>query len=495
MILSRKYPRRTPSQPPPVRDSNQGGAWGSNQEARALNFNSPARFSNRVLEGAPTRFENQRASSPPPRFQNQTVGFSNQRALTPPPTRFSNQLPQRASSPPPTRLEYQRASSPPARFTNQVSSLVPVGVSNLRASSPPTARFSNQLSQRPSSPPPARLSNQLSHPDSSGYSNQRASSPPLARLLDQTHQRASSPPQTRFPNQTLARFSNQPFQAASSPNPAPPIPPRAPNAGYLRDQYSPKPSKKIFTKPWGKSKSIDTPYLFPYTPPPPKPVTTKETASNLFTKLSNLRGKSPSPRSQDPNRKVQFLDVPPDASPLPQRRSRSPIRAVANLFKKTTLEVPRPKERRSSSLSRFFNKFHAPNSPYRELDGYVSDDATGNLSRYDDFDAGYVSDQGYSSVPRKLSTPTATGTLKRTFRKFSQGTVNFAKSLKPSNERLADNLNDYEWTKQNLLRSSELLNKSTERFAAYEQTGQRREVRVTKRNERGKVSKRKDSEG
>lgn len=291
-------------------------------------------------------------------------------------------------------------------------------------------------------------------------------------ILSRKYPRTTSQPPVR---DTLDQ--RQHFQRAQSP---PIVPPRAPNEGsYLREQYSPtKPLRKILRKPWGKSKSIDTPYLFPYTPP-----NTLKTALPFLN--SNLRSKSPSPRNLDPNRKVQFLDVPPSPPVLTQRRSRSPIRAVANFFKKPTSE-----RARSNSLSRFVknlgNKIHH-NSPSLTPDGYTSDSSITPYPSYD-LDAGYVSDSGGNT--RKLSVPiTATNSIKNTFRKFSQGTVNFAKSLRLSNERLADNLNDYEWTKQNLLRSSELLNKSTERFTSlYSEKRTGAVTAVTKRNEKQKVS-------
>lgn len=405
----------------------------------------------------------------------------------------------RSPSQPPVGRDYNqigRAQGPPVR--NSADSLVERGYN--QTYSTPNTQFSPNNSLLPGahnlpraqspavrvSDYPSRLRSQSPPPSLSRPSNQllpRAQSPPPTRLSDYpTVPRAQSPP---------ARSLNQPraHSPFSKDNQPPVIPPKAPNVGYLREQYSPKPLKKILRKPWGKSKSVDIPYIFPYTPPPPK--TSKDNSSYLFSKLSNLRSKSPSPRSQDINKRVQFLDVPPDAAPLvPQRRSRSPIRAVANFFKKPGNT---PKERpRSNSVSRFVrnigNKIHS--TPTTTFDGYTSDSSITPHHKFkDDLDAGYVSD----SNTRKLSVPTSTSSIKNTFRKFSQGTVNFAKSLKPSNERLADNLNDYEWTKQNLLRSSELLNKSTERFSSLYSGGSHRtgvqESGLTNRNEKVKVSK------
>lgn len=434
---------------------------------------------------------------------------------------LSRKYPRAPSQPP---IGRERAQSPPVRASDDYWGERGYNQSSLEGTSARTGTQNQQALARIQSPTYRNLDergyNQLILESQSNRAARLQSQQPLqcppSRVLDdrgyiQTNLRAldynpaataQSPPAKVFNNSVPNRSSNQPLQRAQSPPPRashqladqpPAIPPRAPNERYLRDQYSPKPFRKILRKPWGKSKSVDTPYLFPYTPPPQKPpVTTKDTTSYLFTKLSNLRSKSPSPRPLDPNRKVQFLDVPPDAIP-PPRRSRSPIRAVANLFARKSTTATNNKERpRSNSLSRFVKNLshkinHTPTPPI--LDGYTSDSSITPYRRINnDYDLGYVSD----SNTRKLSVPvTTTNSIRNTFRKFSQGTVNFARSLKSlSNERLADNLNDYEWTKQNLLRSSELLNKSTERFSsAYSgKTGGGQDSGLSKRNERPKVS-------
>lgn len=481
--------------PPPnnfvaSRPSNQLQVRASSPSLNTSNQQNPP--SNTFLSSRPSN--QTRAYSPlpnsfaSPRPSNQLQS----RAQSPPPNTFassrpSNQLQTRAYSPPPNNFASSRpsnqlqgrAQSPPSNT---------FGSSNqTRAYSPPpnsfvSARPSNQFQSRAQSPPPNTFT-------SSRPSNQnRAYSPPpnsfaSSRPSNQFQSRAQSPP----PN-TSNQFLNNSYSTTG-----PVIPPRAPNEGYLREQYSPKPLKKILRKPWGKSKSVDTPYLFPYTPPPPK-VTKDTNTFYLFNKLSNLRSKSPSPRPQDINKKVQFLDLPLHPSTLAtQPRSRSPIRAVANFFKKP--QTTTPKERpRSNSLSRFVKNLGHKVHPTPTLDGYTSDSSLTPYHKLikDDLDVGYVSD----SNTRKLSVPvtTTTSSIKNTFRKFSQGTVNFAKSLKISNERLADNLNDYEWTKQNLLKSSEFLNKSTERYSSYYSSGRGSKVGlqdtgVTKRNERVKVSK------
>lgn len=417
-------------------------------------------------------------------------------ALAPPATRVLDQSlgprqlnqPLQSAQSPPSRV-FTRASPPPSnQYLQRSQSPPPNGYRPSRAQSPPPSNFgpSNQYLQRSQSPPP------------NGYKPYRAQSPPPNTFgpSSQYLQRSQSPPPST--HQYLQRSQSPPPSTTQRASNAPVVPPRAPkNEGYLREQYSPKPLRKILRKPWGKSKSVDTPYLFPYTPPPPKPT------ASLLNKLSNLRSKSPSPRTLDPNRKVQFLDLPPDAAPLlPQRRSRSPIRVVADFFhKKPTTTTTIPNERpRSNSLSRFVknlgHKIH--HQQHQPLDGYTSDSSITPYQRQYDFEAaGYVSD----SNTRKLSVPitsASTNSIRNTFRKFSQGTVNFARSLKLSNERLADNLNDYEWTKQNLLRSSELLNKSSERYSSLysgkvqqQQQQQQQESGVTKRNDRQKVSEKK----
>lgn len=214
---------------------------------------------------------------------------------------------------------------------------------------------------------------------------------------------------------------------------------------YIQEQYSPKAGRKQSLLV--KSISIDA-TTSPATPRPnylQSPLKTLNQTKNLLTRLVNnpgnarARAKSPSPQPGDLNsRKVQFLDVPQNRAfdnpdiPLKRQRSRSPIKAVTNFFKKSPTETKERRKSLTKIVKDLGNKITNGNN-YLKVD-YTSaseDNSSGDL-------------------------PNKENTFRERFRKFSHG----AFTLGRSEEKLVDPLSDFERTKQNLLRSKDALNRS-----------------------------------
>lgn len=226
----------------------------------------------------------------------------------------------------------------------------------------------------------------------------------------------------------------------------PELPEHKPLENYIQEQYSPKALRKKVVK----SKSVDVPYLI-YNAQNHNPKTVKQTASSYLVNTNAFTQKSP-----EFNKKVQFLSIPNRNQK--QRRSRSPIQAVANLFKKSDNTVTDNSVDRKKSISKIVKNI---GSKLVGSDNYLKVDHGLDSSSDDTVDV-YRARQGNHNVENK---PNA-HYLKQTFRKLSHGTVNLAKSLGLSNEKLTDNLSDFEKTKQSLLRSNALLNNSTEKFVS-----------------------------
>lgn len=212
-----------------------------------------------------------------------------------------------------------------------------------------------------------------------------------------------------------------------------------PLENYIQEQYSPKALRKVV-----KSKSVDVPYLT-YNAQSCNPKTVKQDASSYLVNA---------PKSPELNKKVQFLSIPNGKHK--QRRSRSPIQAVAKLFKKSE---------NSASDSSLENRERR--SIAKIVKNIGSKLVGGDTYLRVDYNVDSSSDDAVDLYRGRQGNPENKHSLKQTFRKLSHGTVNFAKSLGLSNEKLIDNnLSDFEKTKQSLLRSNALLNNSTEKFVS-----------------------------
>lgn len=207
---------------------------------------------------------------------------------------------------------------------------------------------------------------------------------------------------------------------------------RQPSENYIQEHYSPKAlRKKVF-----KSKSVDVPYTNNAQSYPPKIVNQTNSSFHSSVNASVLQKSS-----QEFNRKVQFLSVPNSAKNQ-HRRSKSPIQAVAKLFKKsdnTGSDIEK------KSIVKIVKNIGSKLNNVTSIDS-SSDEAV----------------EIYRSKQGNLESKQFANTLKQTFRKLSHGY-----SSSKSNEKLnGDNLSDFERTKRSLLKSNALLNNSTEKFGA-----------------------------